>query len=238
MFSFGKKKETAKTTLARQLITVREPKSIVSEQFKTIRSNINFSMPDEDLQTIVITSTTPGEGKSTSSSNIAVVFAQSGKKVLLIDGDMRKPTVHHTFKLKNVRGLSNVLTRQYKVEEVIHQTEVDGLSVVTSGPIPPNPAELIASQTMDRLIEQLVEQFDLIIFDAPPVLSVTDAQILANKCDGTILVVQTAKTDKDSILKAKEVLVASKAHMIGVILNRYVLEKDHYYYQYYGTIEE
>ena len=238
MFSFSKKKDTAKTTLARQLITVREPKSIVSEQFKTIRTNINFSMPDEDLRTIVITSTTPGEGKSTSSSNIAVVFAQSGKKVLLVDGDMRKPTVHHTFKLKNVRGLSNLLTRQFDVEEVVQKTDVEGLSVITSGPIPPNPAELIASQTMDRLIESLLEQYDFIIFDAPPVLSVTDAQILANKCDGTILVVQTAKTEKDSILKAKEVLVASKANMIGVILNRYVLEKDHYYYQYYGNTED
>ena len=238
MFSFSKKKDAAKTTLARQLITVREPKSIVSEQFKTIRTNINFSMPDEDLRTIVITSTTPGEGKSTSSSNIAVVFAQSGKKVLLIDGDMRKPTVHYTFKLKNVRGLSNLLTRQYDVEEVVQNTEIDGLSVITSGPIPPNPAELLASQTMDRLIEGLLEQYDFIIFDAPPVLSVTDAQIMANKCDGTILVVQTAKTEKDNILKAKEVLVASKANMIGVILNRYVLEKDHYYYQYYGTTED
>ena len=238
MFSFSKKKDTDKTTLARQLITVREPKSIVSEQFKTIRTNINFSMPDEDLRTIVITSTTPGEGKSTSSSNIAVVFAQSGKKVLLVDGDMRKPTVHYTFKLKNVRGLSNLLTRQYDVEEVVQNTEVNGLSVITSGPIPPNPAELLASQTMDRLIEGLLKQYDFIIFDAPPVLSVTDAQIMANKCDGTILVVQTAKTEKDNILKAKEVLVASKANMIGVILNRYVLEKDHYYYQYYGTTED
>lgn len=238
MFTFKKKNQPAKTTLARQLITIRDPKSIVSEQFKTIRTNINFSMPDEDLKTIVITSSTPGEGKSTNSSNIAVVFAQAGKKVLLIDGDMRKPTAHHTFKVSNVRGLSNILTRQYKIDEVIQTTEVDGLSLITSGPIPPNPAELIASKTMDRLIEAFSEQFDFIIFDAPPVLSVTDAQILANKCDGTILVVQTGKTDKEGILKAKEVLVASKANMIGVILNQYVLEKDHYYYQYYGSMEE
>ena len=237
MFKQKKHKQTKSKTLARKLITVQSPKSVVSEQFKTIRTNINFSMPDQDIKSIIVTSSTPGEGKSTISSNSAVVFAQSGKKVLLVDADMRKPTAHHTFNILNAAGLSTVLTRQQTVDEVVHKTEIEGLHVITSGPIPPNPAELLGSKAMDQLITQLTEQYDLVIFDAPPVLSVTDAQILANKCDGTILVVNSGKAEKDGVIKAKEALVASQANILGVVLNNYVLEKDHYYYQYYGSAE-
>ena len=146
MFGTKKKNSNRPKTLARKLITVQSPKSVVSEQFKTIRTNINFSMPDQDLKTLLVTSSTPGEGKSTNSSNIAVVYAQSGKKVILIDSDMRKPTVHHTFGMKNSIGLSNVLTRQHTFEQVVHKTDVEGLHIITSGVIPPNPAELLASR--------------------------------------------------------------------------------------------
>lgn len=236
MFKNKNKKKTP-TTFARKLITIKNPKSVVSEQFKTIRTNINFSMPDSDLKTLLVTSSTPGEGKSTNSSNVAIVFAQSGKKVCLIDSDMRKPTAHHTFGVKNSIGLSNILTRQNTFEEALRETEQEGLSIITSGPIPPNPAELIASKTMDQLKEALLEKFDLIIFDAPPVLSVTDAQLLSNKCDGTILVVNTGATEKENVLKAKDALVASQANILGVIMNNFTLEKDHYYYQYYGNVE-
>jgi capsular exopolysaccharide synthesis family protein len=235
---FKRNKQVQKSnSTARHLITVQDPKAVVSEQFKTIRTNINFSMPDKDLKSLVITSSTPGEGKSTNSANIAVVFAQSGKRVLLVDCDMRKPTAHFTFGLKNVKGLSNLLTRQNSINEVVQDTMVQGLQIITSGLIPPNPAELLASQTMDRLIEELTAQFDLVIFDAPPVLSVTDAQIVANKVDGTILVVYAGKTEKENILKSKEVLMASKANILGVVLNHFKLEKEHFYYQYYGTEE-
>lgn len=235
---FKKKRKNKKpTTMARKLIAHLNPKAVVSEQFRTIRTNINFSMPAEDLKTLLVTSATPGEGKSTNSSNIAVVFAQEGKKVLFIDADMRKPTVHHTFSLKNSSGLSSVLTRQGKLEEVVQQTDITGLSIITSGPIPPNPAELLASKAMEELLEQLLTMYDVIIFDAPPVLSVTDAQILSNKCDGTILVVDAGEAEKANTLKAKEALVASKANMLGVILNNFTLERDHYYYQYYGSEE-
>lgn len=237
MFKKLKRKKSKPTTLARQLITVTNPRSVVSEQFKTIRTNINFSMPDKDLKTILLTSSTPGEGKSTNSSNIAVVFAQSGKNVLLVDSDMRKPTTHHTFGVKNVSGLSTVLIRQHTVEEVTHHTEVEGLSLITSGPIPPNPAELLASKTMDQFIEKVKQNYDIIIFDAPPVLSVTDAQILSNKCEGTLLIINSGEAEKDNVIKAKEMLVASKANIIGAILNNYKIDKDHYYYQYYGAVE-
>ncbi|MDI7744026.1 CpsD/CapB family tyrosine-protein kinase [Lysinibacillus fusiformis] len=234
---FKKKKVQKSSTMARKLITVANPKSIVSEQFRTIRTNINFSMPDQDLKTLLVTSSTPGEGKSTNSSNIGVVFAQEGKKVLMIDADMRKPTAHHTFGVKNGQGLSSLLTRQSDLNTVIQNTAVENLSIIPSGPIPPNPAELLTSKTMDSLIEELSAQFDMIIFDAPPVLSVADAQILSNKCDGTVLVVNAGEAEKDGVLKAKEALTKSKANILGVIMNNYAFERDHYYYHYYG-IEE
>lgn len=237
MFKKKKNNKRTSTTLARKLITVENPKAVVSEQFRTLRTNINFSNPDKELKTILVTSSSPGEGKSTTSANISSVYAQEGKKVLLVDGDMRKPTVHYTFGLKNTKGLSNLLTRQATFEEAIQTTPVDNLFVMTSGPIPPNPAELLASQSMEQLIEELGAMYDLIVFDAPPILSVTDAQILSNRCDGTVLVVKAGEAEKAMVQKAKESLVASQANILGVVLNNFVLAKDHYYYQYYGQAE-
>ncbi|WP_096550710.1 CpsD/CapB family tyrosine-protein kinase [Ureibacillus thermosphaericus] len=232
-----KKKKKKNKSMARKLIVETDPKSFISEQFRTIRTNIKFSMPDKDLKTIVITSAGAGEGKSTVSANIAAVFSQEGKKVLLIDGDMRKPTVHYTFVLKNAFGLSSILTKQCQLNEAIQETDVENLYVIPSGPIPPNPAELLASKQMELIIDILQEEYDLIIIDAPPVLSVTDAQILSNKCDATILVVSSGDTQKASIVKAKELLDLSKANIIGVVVNNAVIEKGHYYYYYYGTAE-
>jgi capsular exopolysaccharide synthesis family protein len=223
-------------TMARKLVTSANSKSVVSEQFRTLRTNINFSMPDKELQTILFTSASPGEGKSTVAANTAVVFAQEGKRVLLIDADMRKPTVHYTFHMTNTLGLSNLLTRQATLEEVIKKSDVENLQVITCGPIPPNPAELIGSRTMDKVMEEMKSRFDIIIFDAPPVLSVTDGQVLSNKCEGTVLVMSAGQTEKEGIVKAKEALVSSQANLIGAVLNNFKLEKDHYY-QYYGTAE-
>lgn len=222
---------------ARKLVTSVNTKSIVSEQFRTLRTNINFSMPDKELKTFLITSSSPGEGKSTVAANTAVVFAQQGKRVLLVDSDMRKPTVHYTFHLTNTLGLSNLLTRQATVAEVVKAGEIENLHIITCGPIPPNPAELLSSQTMNKVIEEMKESYDVIIFDAPPLLSVTDAQILSNKCEGTILILSAGETEKEGILRAKEALVSSKANIIGVVMNNFQLQKDHYYYQYYGNAE-
>lgn len=232
----GKKNKSLKT-VERKLITRANPKAIHSEQYRTIRTNINFSMPDRELKTLLFTSASPGDGKSTTAANTAIVFAQEGKKVLLIDADMRKPTVHQTFHLINGTGLSNVLTRQATISEVAKESGTEGLHIITCGPIPPNPAELIGSKTMEAVLEEMKLEYDMIIFDSPPVLSVADAQILSNRCDGTILVVNSGITEKDSAVKAKEALESSQANLIGTVLNNYILEKDHYYYQYYGAAE-
>ncbi|WP_082304914.1 CpsD/CapB family tyrosine-protein kinase [Planococcus glaciei] len=222
---------------ARKLIAFTTPRSFVAEQFRTLRTNITFSSPDTDIRTMVVTSAAPSEGKSTTSANLAVVYAQEGKRVLLIDGDMRKPTTHYTFHMGNTVGLSSILTRQATAEEAIRPTSVERLELLTSGPIPPNPAELLSSQSMDALIQHLKGIYDLVIFDAPPVLSVTDAQILANKCDGTILVVSSGNTEKEQAAKAKEAIAASNSKIIGAVLNNFELPKDSNYYQYYGSTE-
>ncbi|MBB5179392.1 capsular exopolysaccharide synthesis family protein [Planomicrobium koreense] len=232
----ARKQKTLQQT-ARKLIAFTTPRSFVAEQFRTLRTNITFSSPDEDIRTMVVTSAAPSEGKSTTSANLAVVYAQEGKKVLLIDGDMRKPTTHYTFHMGNTTGLSSVLTRQTTIEEAIRATSVERLDLLTCGPIPPNPAELLASKSMDALIRQLRDMYDLIIFDAPPVLSVTDGQILANKCDGTILVVSSGNTEKEMAAKAKEAILASNSRIIGAVLNNFELPKDSHYYQYYGSSE-
>ncbi len=219
--------------MARKLVTVANSHSIVSEQFRTVRTNITFSMPDKDIKTILVTSATPGEGKSTNVANLGVVFAQEGKRIVIVDADLRKPTMHYTFLLQNARGLSNLLTRQMSVLEVVNSTDIPNLFVLTSGPIPPNPAELLASKKLDSVMEELKKEFDIIIFDAPPILSVTDAQILSNKCDGTLLIVNSGAVENTSVIKAKASLESSQANILGVVLNNYKLPRSQYYEEYY-----
>ncbi|KOS62733.1 CpsD/CapB family tyrosine-protein kinase [Lysinibacillus agricola] len=234
---FRTKKKRKLLTLARKLVTVYDSKSILSEQFRTIRTNITFSLCEQDEKTMLITSSIPGEGKSTNAANIGIVFAQEGKKVLLVDADMRKPTIHHTFHLTNTVGLSSLLIRQKILETIIQTTSVEGLSVITSGPIPPNPAELLASKAMNEFFETVKKEFDIVIFDAPPLLSVTDAQILANKCDGTLLIVNTGVVEKLNVIKAKSILINAQAKILGVVLNNYVFPRNHHSNQYYNSIE-
>ncbi|MFY3792735.1 CpsD/CapB family tyrosine-protein kinase [Ureibacillus sp. MALMAid1270] len=217
-------------TKPRNLINLTESKSYISEQFRTIRANINFILKDKELKTIVITSSIPGEGKSTNAANIAVAFAQEGKKVLLIDADMRRPTIHYTFYLQNETGLSNVLTRTAQLQDTIQETPINGLNIITSGPIPPNPAELLASSYLEQLLDVVRSDYQIIIFDSPPILSASDAQILSNKCDGTVLVANINTLNKNDLKKTTHSLQSSKANLLGVILNNYKIGKPSNYY--------
>jgi capsular exopolysaccharide synthesis family protein len=227
-------KKTIKDLTQRSLITHNNPKSPISEQYRTIRTNIQFASVDKVFKTLMVTSSGPGEGKSTTAANLAVVLAQQGKRVLLIDGDLRKPTVHYTFKVSNIYGVTSVLTRQRTLEDTVVTTKLPDVYVLPSGPIPPNPSELINSKSMDQLIEQASTMYDYVLFDTPPVLAVTDGQLLSNKVDGVILVVSSGKTEIEAALKAKELLIHAKAKIIGTVLNAKDIRNDNYYY-YYGA---
>ncbi|TRZ36821.1 polysaccharide biosynthesis tyrosine autokinase [Niallia circulans] len=218
----------------RKLVAKYDPKSPISEQYRTIRTNILYSSIDEEIRSIMVTSSGPGEGKSTTTANLAVVFAQQGKTVLLVDADLRKPTVHYTFKLTNQNGLTTVLTNQVDLMEAVNKTDENNLYVLSSGPIPPNPSELLGSKAMQHFMSKALEEFDFIIFDTPPVLAVTDAQILSNLCQGSVLVVSSGKTEKDSLLKTKDLLNATNGRLLGVVLNNKKVDKKGSYY-YYGT---
>lgn len=233
----SKRKKIRLQMLGRKLIAFINPTSMISEQYRTVRTNIKFAMPDLDVKTILFTSASPGEGKSTTAANVGIVFAQEGKKVLLIDSDMRKPSMHYTFQTTNSPGLSNILSKQWSVADVIQKTFIEGLDIIPCGQIPSNPAELLGSSMLDSLINAMKVKYDVIIIDAPPVLTVADAQILANKCDGTILVVSTKKTKKESIIRAIEVLHSSKAKILGTVLNNYKIKSDGNYYHYYHSFE-
>src|SRR5690625_2650929 len=227
-----RKKNQSKNTV-RQLIAKLNPRSPVSEQYRTIRTNLQFASIDKELETMLVTSSGPGEGKSMTTANLAVVYAQQGKKVLLIDADLRKPTVHYTFRMDNLRGLSNILVNNMKLEDATYSSSVDNLDVITSGPIPPNPSELLGSKRMRSFINEANQLYDMILFDTPPVLAVADAQILANLVDGVVLVVRSKQTEYEAAIKAKEALEPAQAKLLGTVLNDREKTNVNYYY-YYG----
>lgn len=214
----------------RQLIADVSKHSPITEQYRTIRTNIDYSAIDSELKSILITSAGPGEGKSTTASNLAVVMGQNGQRVLLVDADMRKPTAHYTFSLMNTHGLTNVLTRQQKLVDVVQETEIQNVHLLTCGPIPPNPAELLNSKMMELVIKEAMDEFDMVILDTPPVMAVADAQILSNKVDGTIIVTSSGKTDRDQLEKTKENLEKANANLLGVVLNNKPIDQSTYYY--------
>lgn len=229
-----RKRRQARPNQVRQLIAQINPRSPISEQYRTLRTNMEFSSVDKELKTIMVTSSSPSEGKSMTTANLAVVYAQQGKKVLLIDADLRKPTVHYTFRLDNLRGLSNILVNEARLEEAAYATGINDLDVISSGPIPPNPSELLGSRRMESFIQEASKLYDYIIFDTPPVLAVTDAQILANIVDGTILVIRSGQTESELAIKAKEALEPAKAKLLGAVLNDRDKGSTTNYY-YYGA---
>jgi capsular exopolysaccharide synthesis family protein len=227
------KKTKKNSSNVRSLITSINPKSPISEQYRTIRTNIEFASVDKEVKSLLVTSSGPSEGKSSTIANLAIVFAQQGKKVLLVDADLRKPTVHYTFKVDNLAGLSTVLVGEKPLEEAVDKAGVPNLNVLTSGPIPPNPSELLGSHAMKQLLIIAKQNYEIILFDTPPVLAVTDAQILANICDGSLLVVRSEQTEIESVRKAKESMENSRSKFLGVILND-VSKKESNNYYYYG----
>ncbi|GIP39969.1 tyrosine-protein kinase YwqD [Paenibacillus sp. J31TS4] len=224
-----------RSTEKRPIITDINPKSPISEAYRTLRTNIEFSAVDEQLKVIMLTSAGPGEGKSTTATNLAVAYAQTNKKVLIMDADLRKSTMHHTFLKTNRSGLTNILVGQMTWEQAVQPTDIPNLDLLTAGPVPPNPSELLASQRMSALLEELKGHYDIVIVDTPPVLVVTDAQVLSTKCDGVVLVIDSGKVKREVAMKAKSNLDHVKVRILGVVLNN--LDRKNggsYYYYYYG----
>lgn len=217
-----------------KLITFSDPKSPISESYRMLRTNIQFANLDNDLKTLVVTSTGPSEGKSTSISNLAITMVGMRKNVLLIDADLRKPQIHKIFNLDNDTGMTNVLMGE-NLDDAIKTVNGMNLDILTSGPIPPNPSEILGSKAMERLLERCQEKYDIVLIDTPPVGVVTDSAILSNITDGTLYVVAAGQTMTDQAIKAKEMLLKVKSNVIGVLVNKVNVDKRKYqnYYSYY-----
>jgi len=222
-----------------ELIAHLSPRSNLAESYRTIRTSLLLSSADKKPKAIVVTSALPEEGKSATLSNLAVTLAQAGNTVLVVDSDFRKPTQHKIFKIRNIDGLTNYLTSEMELKALIKETGIPKLYLINVGPVPPNPAELLGSEKMRNLIESLKRWFDFILFDSPPVLTVSDAMVLGPKIDGMILVVWGGKTAKDALKQAKEKFDMLKVKCLGVVINNLSIQEHDYhymynYYHYYG----
>lgn len=218
-----------------ELVVEKYPKAIVSENIKSLRTNLQFSAIDNNLKTVLVTSTTASEGKSFVSSNLAISFAQTDRKVLLVDCDLRKGRVHRLFDIPNTDGLSNLLTDDLeKMEHYIHHTGAANLDVITCGTYPPNPSELLASRKMKKLLISLRHRYDIIIFDGAPIGGLTDSVILSNLMDETLIVVKDASTSRNDLAAAKAELDKVGAKIAGVVFNMVNRRSSKYYNYYYG----
>lgn len=231
----------------RVLVTIDKPRSPIAEAYRLLRANIEIAAAaDNPVRTLVVTSSGPTEGKSVTAANLAVAFAQSGKRVVLVDADLRRPSLHKLFQLPNKRGVTTALLQggQGMVGDHLSSTRVDGLFLLACGPLPPNPAELLGSQRMADYVKELGAQADMVIFDSPPVLAVADATLLARVCDGALFVVLAESTQGEAIKRAKAQLEQSGTQLLGVVLNRVSSSSSGYYYyqkyyqKYYSSSEE
>ena len=216
-------------------IVEKKPKSIAAESYRTLRTNIQYSSFDKEYKTIVVTSSEPAEGKTTTAGNLAIAIAQGESKVLLIDCDMRKPSLHKRFRISNNYGLSDLLIHKKTMEDVAVQYN-QNLAIISAGKVPPNPSEMLGSKAMTTFLEEMKNHFDYIIMDIPPIGAVTDSQVLSTKVDGTILVVKAGQTKKDVVMNSVNAIKKVNGNLIGTVLNGVEQSKNKYYY-YYGTEE-
>lgn len=223
-----------------RLITAAHPRSPISEAYRALRTNIQYSSVDNPLRTLLITSTDPTEGKTTTVANLGTVMAQAGLSVIVVDSDLRRPLLHQYFEVSRNVGLTNaLLDKSPSTDGYLQETEVENLRVLACGPLPPNPSELLNSQRMRELIEQLKEEADVLLFDSPPILAVTDASILANQVDGVLLVVDAGSTRRGVAQRGKEQLDKVGANLLGAALNKlsHRGRGGYYYYYYYYSSE-
>jgi len=215
-------------------VVAAEPRSPVAEAFRSLRTNIQFASVDHPLHTLLVTSPSPEDGKSTVAANLGVSLAQSGRRVTVMDADLRRPQVHKKFGLTNRTGITSIFVQpQMRLNGVIQETEISNLSAFTSGSLPPNPAELLGSERMSEIIRLVREQSDIIIIDSPPVMAVTDAAVLAPRVDGVLLVVKPGTTKLAACKQAVEQLQRVGANVLGVILNDIEINRSGYKYAYY-----
>lgn len=202
------------------LVTVSNPRSPISEAYRSLRTNLEFSSLDRPLKTMVVTSAGPEEGKSTTLANLAVTLAQAEKKVILVDCDLRRPSQHEIFEVGNSLGLTSMVVDEEAFKNPpLQETPVPNLKLLPSGPLPPNPSELLGSRRMEEIIATLREKADLVLFDAPPIIAVTDAAVLASKVDGVLLVIKAGTTKRDHAQQAKALLEKVNARLVGAVLN-------------------
>ncbi len=202
------------------LITLTDPRSPVAEAYRTLRTNLYFSSLDKPIRTLVVTSAAPEEGKSTTLANLAVTLAQGGQRTILADCDLRRPSLHDIFGVPNTQGLTTMMVEAGALEAPpLVETGVEGLWLLPSGPLPPNPAELLGSRRMDEVIAALAERAEMVLFDAPPVIAVTDAAVLASKVDGVLLVVHAGRTRREHVQRARTLLDKVGIRLVGAVLN-------------------
>ncbi|MBO4523443.1 MAG: polysaccharide biosynthesis tyrosine autokinase [Ruminococcus sp.] len=226
-----KRKGGKKDVDSRMLISEPQTPFYVSESYKSIRTNVMFAMGTSDNKIVVVSSPNPSDGKSTTAANIAIAFAQTDSRVLLIDADMRKPVQHKTFKVKNIDGLSTLIIKKSETEKCIKENVVDGLDLLPSGPTPPNPSELLASENFAELLNQFSIVYDYIIIDTPPINVVSDALVMKNLVNGIFLVVKHGKTTFDEVDNSMKQLDLAKANMLGFVMNEIEQNRHSSYYK-------
>jgi capsular exopolysaccharide synthesis family protein len=223
------------TEVDRDMFVKNNPKDPIAEAYRSVRTGIYFSSTEEHpIKSVLITSPGQQEGKTTTLCNLGLVTAQSLKKVLLVDGDMRKPRLHEIFKKENRNGLSAYLSGQARFDDIIQKTDAENLFLVNGGAHPPNPSELLSSHKMAEFLKAAKERFDFVLVDSPPIAMLTDAAVLSRVCDGVIMVIETGKTSRKMLSRIYKSLNDAKTRIIGILLNKISLTaRDRYYYSYY-----